>query len=259
MQTSTERAGTVRGRLVGKAALVSGAASGIGRAMCQLFAEEGARVVCADVDRTGAEETARNIGPAAAAAKCDVSVPEDARQAVAIALERFGGLQVLVNNAAVFSPHSSVDAMNLDEWNRALAVNLTGAMLMSKYAVPVMRRSGGSIVHVASQLGHVGRAGRACYGMTKAGLIHLATAMAVDHAGDGIRVNSLSPGPVSTERVVRDYGGPDEHASRVGPMTLIGRAGTVEEIARAALFLASDESSFMTGVDLLVDGGYTAR
>lgn len=259
MPTSTDASPAGGRRLAEKAALVTGAASGIGRAICILFAREGARVVCADVDIAGAQDTARLIGAAAVAAQCDVSLPGDAQRAVSVAVERFGGLQVLVNNAAVFSPHATVEHMELDEWNRALAVNLTGAMLTSKYAVPVMRARGGSIIHVASQLGHVGRAGRACYGMTKAGLIHLATVMAIDHAADRIRVNSLSPGPVATERVVRNYGGPQEHANRVGPMTLAGRAGTPEEIARAALFLASDESSFMTGVDLLADGGYTAR
>ena len=261
MQTSTDAPGRSRtgARLQGKVALVSGAASGIGKAICQLFAQEGARVVCADVDLPGATETARSIGEAAAAVDCDVSAVGDAKRAVALAVERFGGLHVLVNNAAIFTPNATVENMDLAEWNRALAVNLTGAMLMSKYAVPAMRGRGGSIIHVASQLGHVGRAGRACYGMTKAALMHLATVMAVDHAADGIRVNSLSPGPIATDRVVRNYGGPEEHASRVAAMTLTGRAGRPEEIAQAALYLASDESSFMTGVDLLVDGGYTAR
>lgn len=246
-------------RLSGKVALVSGAASGIGRSICRLFAQEGARVVCADIDLPGAAETAKGIGDRAIPVRCDVSVPEEAEAAVQMALDRFGSLQVLVNNAAIFSPHATVEKMDLAEWNRALAVNLTGAMLMSKYAIPAMRGRGGAIIHVASQLGHVGREGRACYGMAKAGLIHLATVMAVDHAADGIRVNSLSPGPIATDRVVQNYGGPQAHASRVGPMTLMGRPGQPDEIARAALFLASDESSFMTGADLLVDGGYIAR
>jgi NAD(P)-dependent dehydrogenase (short-subunit alcohol dehydrogenase family) len=246
-------------RLAGKVALVSGAASGIGRSICRLFAQQGAKVVCADVDLPGAAETAKEFDDRAVAAACDVSIPENAERAVKLAVDRFGALHVLVNNAAIFTPHATVERMDLAEWNRALAVNLTGAMLMSRYAVPAMRRQGGSIIHIASQLGHVGREGRACYGMTKAGLIHLATVMAVDHAADGIRVNSLSPGPIATERVVQNYGGAQVHASRVGPMTLAGRAGTPEEIAHAALFLASDESSFVTGTDLLVDGGYIAR
>ena len=246
-------------RLSGKVALVSGAASGIGRAICSLFAQEGARVVCADVDEPGAAATAKAIGVRALAIRCDVAVPEDAAAAVQAALGQFGSLHVLVNNAAVFSPHATVEHLDIGEWNRALAVNLTGAMLMSKYAIPAMRGHGGSIIHVASQLGHVGREGRACYGMTKAGLIHLATVMAVDHAAHGIRVNSLSPGPIATDRVVQNYGGPQMHANRVGPMTVMGRPGQPDEIARAALFLASDDSSFMTGTDMLVDGGYTAR
>lgn len=254
MPTSTDSL-----RLAGKVALVSGAASGIGRSICRLFARQGAKVVCADVDLPGAAETARGFGDQVVQVACDVSVPENAKRAVDLAVDLFGALHVLVNNAAVFSPHSTVEKMDLAEWNLALAINLTGAMLMSKYAVPAMRGRGGSIIHVASQLGHVGREGRACYGMTKAGLMHLATMMAVDHAADGIRVNSLSPGPIATDRVVQNYGGAEAHARRVGPMTLAGRAGTTEEIACAALFLASDESSFVTGTDLLVDGGYIAR
>jgi len=246
-------------RLHGKVALVSGAAGDIGRVICETFCRAGAKVVCADVDMEGAGETARGLGDAALPVACDVSSESQAQAAISLAVEHFGGLNVLVNNAAVFAPHATVEHMNLSEWERALAVNLTGAMLMSRHAIPAMRKTGGSIIHVASQLGHVGRAGRACYGMTKAALIHLATVMAVDHAQDGIRVNSLSPGPIATDRVVRNYGGPLAHGNAVGPMTLLGRAGTAKEIAAAALFLASDEASFVTGVDLLVDGGYTAR
>ncbi len=246
-------------RLAGRTALVTGAGAGIGRAICMLFALEGARVVCADIDAVAAAQTAKACGDGAMSIRCDVASADDARRAVDFAVTTFGGLQVLVNNAAVFSPTARVDRLDLAEWNRALAVNLTGAMLLSRFAVPAMRGKGGSIIHMASQLGHVGREGRACYSMTKAALIHLATAMAVDHSADGIRVNSLSPGPIATERVVANYGGSEAHASRVGSMTLAGRAGRPEEIAQAALFLASDESSFMTGADLLVDGGYIAR
>jgi NAD(P)-dependent dehydrogenase (short-subunit alcohol dehydrogenase family) len=245
-------------RLSGKVAVVTGAAAGIGRSICQRFAAEGARVVCADVDEEGARATMRSIGEMAVAVSCDVADPAAAERTIRAAVEHFGALHVLVNNAAVFVPESTVESVTVEDWNRNLAVNLTGPMLMSKYAVPAMRRNGGSIIHMASQLGHAARAGRASYCMAKAGLIQLAKAMAIDHAADGIRVNTLSPGPVGTDRVVANYGGANAHAARVGPLIVLGRPGRPDEIARAAVFLACDDSSFVTGTDLLVDGGYTA-
>ena len=139
-------------------------------------------------------------------------------------------------------------------------MNVTGPMLMSRFAIPAMRAAGGgSIIHMASQLGHVGRAGRFWYGTAKAALVHMARGMAIDHAADGIRVNSLSPGPIATERTVARIGGEAAGRAFYGPLTLLGRQGLPEEIADAALFLASAESRYMTGADLLVDGGYNAR
>jgi len=131
-------------------------------------------------------------------------------------------------------------------------------MLMSKYAIPAMRRQGGSIIHVASQLGHVGRAGKSWYCVAKAGLVQLAHTMAIDHAIDNIRVNSLSPGPTATSRNRTREGSEEETAAYYSRLIAVGRLGRTEEIANAALFLASDESSFVTGTDLLVDGGYNA-
>lgn len=247
-------------RLDGRVAIVTGGGGGIGGAICRAFVAEGCRVVVADVDRAAAEGTARPLGDAAVAIACDVSDPAAAERATATALERFGALHVLVNNAALFTEDSTVETISLEDWNRTMAVNLTGAVLMSKYAIPALRAAGqGSIIHVASQLGQVGKAGRAWYCVAKAGLIHLAKTMAIDHAADGIRVNSLSPGPIGTERIVRRAGGPAAAAALYAPLTLMGRAGEADEIADAALFLASNESRFMTGADLLVDGGYTAR
>ncbi len=248
------------GRLDGKTAIVTGAAGGIGAAMVRLFAAEGAAVVCADIDLAGAERAAAAAGGGAVACRCDVSREADAAAAVALAVERFGGLTILVNNAAAFLPDGTVTDIAAADWQRALAVNLTGAFLMSRHAVPAMiAGGGGSIIHVASQFGSVGRPGRSWYCAAKAGLIGLAKAMALDHASHGIRVNSLSPGPVSTERILRRYGGAAGAQEAIGRRTAQDRLARPEEIAEAALFLASDASSFMTGADLLVDGGYTAQ
>lgn len=251
------------GRLTGKVAVVTGAAGGIGRAIAERFAGEGAAVVVADLNGDGAQETANRIAQAggrAAARTCDVSKESDAEATVALAVERFGGLHVLVNNAAAFIPDGTVADIASADWERTLAVNVTGPFLMSKYAVQAMRRcGGGSIIHMGSQLGSTAKAGRSWYCTAKAAVIHLARTMAVDHAAENVRVNSLSPGPVATERIYRRYGGIDEANAASGALTLLNRLGRPEEIAEAALFLASDESSFMTGSDMLVDGGYNAR
>ncbi len=250
------------GRLKGKVAIVTGAAGGIGRAIACRFAAEGAAVVPADIKTAEVEETARLINDAggqASAQRADVSDAADAAAIVDHAKSRFGRLDILVNNAALFIADGSVDEIPEADWKRALDVNLTGAFLVSKYAVPLMAAGGGgSIIHVASQLGQVGKKHRSWYGVAKAGLIQLAKVMAIDHAHQNIRANSLSPGPIGTERIRKRYGDPEQAMELLGKLTLLQRLGRVEEIADAALFLASNESSFMTGADLLVDGGYNA-
>ena len=247
-------------RLAGRVALITGAGGGIGAAIAHRFAAEGARVAIADLDAGKAAAVAAAIGPAAVAVPCDVADPASAEAAVAATLARFGALHILVNNAAAFTPDATAETIPLAAWERTLAVNVTGPMLMSRFAIPAMRAAGGgSIIHMASQLGHVGRAGRFWYGTAKAALVHMARGMAIDHAADGIRVNSLSPGPIATERTVARIGGEAAGRAFYGPLTLLGRQGLPEEIADAALFLASAESRYMTGADLLVDGGYNAR
>ncbi len=247
-------------RLAGKVALVTGAGGGIGAAICRRYAEEGAEVVVTDIDAARAAAVAAGIGGASLPLGCDVADPAQAEAAVAAAVARFGALHVLVNNAAAFTADATAETIPLEAWERTLAVNLTGPMLMSRFAIPAMRAAGGgSIIHMASQLGHVGREGRFWYCTAKAALVHMARCMAIDHAADGIRVNSLSPGPIATERTVARIGRPEAGLAFYGPLTLLGRQGRPEEIADAALFLASDESRYMTGADLLVDGGYTAR
>lgn len=245
-----------------KVALVVGAANGICRAIAIAFAGAGANVVCADLDEAGARATAAAVeqaGGRAVAQRTDVTQAADARAAVVAAEKAFGGLDVLVFGAATREPSATVAQMEEADWNRTLAVNLTGAFLVSKAALPaIVARGGGSIILIASQLGRVAAPERPAYCATKGALIQLAKVMATDHARENIRVNTLSPGAIATGRMVHRYGDMAKARAHHGPKHLLGRIGEPEEIARAALFLASDASSFMTGSDLLVDGGYTA-
>jgi NAD(P)-dependent dehydrogenase (short-subunit alcohol dehydrogenase family) len=241
---------------------VLGAATVIGRAIALEFAAAGAAVVCADLDEAGAAATAQAIegaGGRALARRSDVTRGADAAADVAAAVAAFGGLDVLVFGAAGYEPTATVLELSEADWNRTLAVNLTGAFLASRAALPALiARGGGSIILIASQLGRVAAPGRPAYCATKGALIQLAKVMAADHARDGVRVNTLSPGAVETGRVRRRYGDMDAARAALGPKHLLGRLGQPAEIARAALFLASDAASFVTGSDLLVDGGYTA-
>ncbi|HUQ73854.1 MAG TPA: SDR family oxidoreductase [Burkholderiales bacterium] len=238
--------------LQGKGAIVTGAAGGIGSAIATAFKEAGAKVACVDL-------AVDKIGSGFLALKCDVSSEQETRAAVDRAAKEFGGLHVLVNAAAMRDATATVTDLDLPAWNRVFAVNVGGAYLMSRWTVPHMvRAGGGSIIHIASQLGTVGTPGRVAYCATKGALITMAKAMASDHAGQGIRVNTLSPGAVETERMILRFGEMQKAREALGPKHLLNRLGFPEEIAAAAVFLASDASSFMTGSDLRVDGGYNA-
>lgn len=249
-------------RLDDKPAIVVGAALGIGRAIALAFADAGAKVACLDIDEAAANETATRIqraGGAALARRCDVTSEASIADAVEAAIAAHGSPRVLVNGAAMREPTGTIVELEPADWNRAIAVNLTGTYLMSRAVIPRMADAGGgSIIHIASQMGRVGAPGRGVYCATKGALIQLAKVMAIDHARDNIRVNTLSPGAVETERVSFRYGSMADARAQAVPKHPIGRLGQVEEIARAALYLASDASSFMTGSDLLIDGGYTA-
>jgi NAD(P)-dependent dehydrogenase (short-subunit alcohol dehydrogenase family) len=236
--------------LHGKAAIVTGAGGGIGSAIARAFGEAGAKVAGLDLD------TGKVAGDLAIA--CDVASETQTRDAVERAVKAFGGLHVLVNCAAMMDPSATVTELDLAAWNRVFAVNVGGAFLMSRWAIPHMARAGGgSIIHIASQLGTVGTPGRVAYCSTKGALITMAKAMAADHAAQRIRVNTLSPGAVETDRMLR-FGSMEKAREILGPKHLLKRLGQPDEIAAAALFLASDASSFMTGSDLRVDGGYNA-
>jgi NAD(P)-dependent dehydrogenase (short-subunit alcohol dehydrogenase family) len=251
------------GKLAGRTAVITGSGGEIGGAIARGFAQEGASVVIADYDEDKAQKTAQDIigaGGAAIAYRTDVSIAADAERTAKVAVETFGKLHILVNVAATVTPDGTVVDLTLEDWNRALSVNLTGAFLMCKYAIPHIKAAGGgSIINIASQLGQMATAKRSPYCTSKAGLIHFSKALAIDHAKDNIRVNSLSPGAIETVRSLGHYGNdPEEARRRRGPLYLLGRAGHVEEVAAGALFLASDDSSFMTASDLLIDGGYLA-
>lgn len=246
-------------RLAGRTILISGAASGIGLAIAERAVAEGACVVLAERDATLAGDVATGFGDAALGVGCDVTDADAAEAAVAAALGRFGRLDGLVHNAAAPSLDDTVVSLDPRQWRLELDVSLTGAFLLSRHAVPAMAPTGGSIVFIASQYGSVGTAASPAYCAAKGGVVNLARAMAVDHAAQGIRVNSLSPGPVGTARLLQRW--PDLAAAdaALGPATLLGRIARPAEIAAAAAFLLSEDASYITGTDLRVDGGFTAR
>ena len=247
--------------LTGKAAVVTGAGNGIGRAIATTFASAGAVVMCLDIDDGAAEESARRIagaGGRAQAQRCDVSSEADTLAAAEAAQSAFGAIHVLINAAATDDPNGSVLDITPADWTRVFAVNVMGAYLMSRAVLPTMvAAGGGSIIHIASQLGRVGAPARAAYCASKGAIIQLAKAMAVDHAAQNIRVNALSPGAIETRRLLLRFGDMETARRLSSQKHLLNRLGQPEEVAQAALFLASDAASFVTGADMLVDGGYT--
>jgi NAD(P)-dependent dehydrogenase (short-subunit alcohol dehydrogenase family) len=250
------------GRLTRRAALITGGGGEIGSAISRRFAAEGAEVAIADIDPAKSEAVARAIadsGGRAQALAVDVANEASAKDAVARTIAAFGRLTTLVNVAAAVTPDGTVETLALDEWNKAIAVNLTGAFVMCKFAVPEMRRAGGgSIINIASQLGHLGVPLRSPYCTTKAALIHFTRILAMDHAVDNIRANTISPGFILTERSSRRSGGKEQARAAAGPRHLLNRPGEPDEIAAGAVYLASDDAAFVTATDLLIDGGYIA-
>ena len=250
-------ADAVAGALAGRVAVVTGAGGGIGGAVARAFAAAGARVACVDLAAPAGLGAIPADGMLALAA--DVSVEADTVRVAAAVLAAWGRIDVLVNGASPDDPSGSVLELDPADWSRIFAVHVTGAYLMSRAVLPAMIAAGrGSIVHVASQMGHVGAPGRPAYCAAKGALIQLARAMALDHAAQGVRVNTLSPGAVETRRMLLRHESMADARAAFVPRHPIGRLGQPEEIAQGALFLAGDASSFMTGADLLIDGGYTA-
>lgn len=248
--------------LNGKVVIVTGAAGGLGQAIAAHCLLAGARVALLDRDPDLLAQCSQILcAPEARvlALTCDVADADATREAVEHTAAHWGAIHALVNNAATVTPGSKVADLALEQWRQALDVNLTGAWLMSKHAIPHMARAGGGVVlNIASQLGSVAAPGRGAYGASKAGLIALARAIAVDHAADGIRALSLSPGAVLTSRLVARYGSAQAADAALAAKYPAGRLGTADEIARTAVFLISDAASFITGTDIRADGGYTA-
>jgi NAD(P)-dependent dehydrogenase (short-subunit alcohol dehydrogenase family) len=248
------------GRLEGKVALVTGAASGIGNACATRFASEGASVAGFDLAEPGERwEAVQKAAPDAMFSSGDVRDEHAIVALVADVLDRMGRIDVLVNAAGVATA-GSVDVVDLDEWSRVIGINLTGTFLVSKHVVPAMLAQGsGSIVNLASIEGIEGLQSQAAYNASKGGVVLLTRNMAVDFAPSGVRVNCLCPGLIDTPLTAMLLEpGLEPVLDRFTGWHPIGRRGRPDEVAAAALFLASDDASFVTGVALPVDGGFTA-
>ena len=249
------------GRLTGRRALITGAASGIGRATALLFGREGAAVSVVDVDEPGGQAVARTIldeGGQALFVRCDVTRAADCRRAVQATVDRLGGLDVLFNNAGIIRRATVVDTTE-EEWDRVMAVNVKSIFLLSKFAVPVMALAGGGvIVNTSSGWGLVGGRNAVSYCASKGAVVNMTKAMALDHGAQNIRVNCICPGDTDTPMLrdeAQQLGEPENAFLADAADRPLQRIGRPEDIAQAVLYLASDASSFVTGTALVVDGG----
>jgi NAD(P)-dependent dehydrogenase (short-subunit alcohol dehydrogenase family) len=263
-------------RLDGKVAVITGGASGMGKATASLFVEEGARIVIGDVQADAALAVADSLGPACVAVRTDVTNSEDVAGLVRTAVERFGRLDVIFNNAGgvlrdadgarrlpadVDGARRRLADMTEDQWNGMVALNLTSAWLGMKHAIPyLIANGGGSIISTASVSAFMGMVGQAAYGAAKGGIVQLTRVCAVEYAEQGIRCNCICPGGTLTPLLYETPGRNDYETTRsmLSNLQPIPRAGLPEDIAQAALWLASDESSFVTGQAIVVDGGWMA-
>ena len=250
-------------RLQGKTAIITGAASGMGAEEARLFAREGANVVVSDVSDADGQAVAREIedaGGEAVFVRCDVTSRESWDELVRAAVERYGGLDILVNNAGV-SSSAYDDPLDVDGWERIMDVNATGVYLGTRAAIPAMReRGGGSIVNISSIMGFVGgEGGHPAYHASKGAVRIFTKAAAVRYGPEGIRANSVHPGFMPPMKSARRAPDADANRDEMIRLTPLRRRGETIEVAYGVLFLASDEASFVTGTELVIDGGFIAR
>jgi len=247
--------------LENKVAIITGAGSGIGKAISLLYANEGAKIVVSDISEKGGNETVSEIkakGGEAIFVKADTSKVDDNKNVVDQAVKQFGGLHIAVNNAGISGPLSPTGEYPIDGWDKVIAINLSGVFYGLRYQIPaILEAGGGSIVNVASILGKVGTKGSAAYVAAKHGVIGLTEAAALEYADKKIRINSIGPGYIHTPLLTNSLS--DEAMKALVGLHPIGRLGTSEEVAELALWLNSDKASFVTGSYYNVDGGYLAQ
>jgi NAD(P)-dependent dehydrogenase (short-subunit alcohol dehydrogenase family) len=245
-------------RLSGKVAIITGGGSGIGKAIAQAFVREGAKVVIAGRDSKRLEAAAREIGPDCLPVSTDVSNAGSVEKLVSATLDRFKQINVLVNNAAVLLP-GTAESLSEEDFDKTFNINVRGLWLLSRAMLPHMRTSGGgSIINIGSVLSMVGARNRVAYAASKGAVMAMTKAMALDHAAENIRVNCIAPGIVETEMVARFSTDENARKQRVA-LHPMGRFGQPQEVASAAVFLASDESGWTTGSVVTIDGGYSAQ
>jgi NAD(P)-dependent dehydrogenase (short-subunit alcohol dehydrogenase family) len=246
----------------GRTALLTGGASGIGAATARLLASHGARVVIGDLHEEGCQRVVREIESAGGEAiwvKVDVRRDEDLEAVVREAVSRFGGLQIAVNAAGVGGVRAATDAYPVEDWGDVLDINLTGVWRSMRYEIPaILGGGGGAIVNIASVAGVVGFANHSAYAASKHGVIGLTRSAALEYARKGIRINAVCPAFTRTPMVEQMVGGDPLREERLAQANPMGRLGTPEEIASSILYLCSDDSSFVTGHSLVLDGGLTA-
>ena len=248
-------------RLEGKVVFISGGSRGQGAAEARLFATEGASVVMGDIledEGKRLEAEINESGGRALFVRLDAASESDWQDAIRQTVQTFGKLDVLVNNAAIYS-RAPIKQTSAEEWDNVMAVNARGVFLGTKHSIQEMRKSGGgSIVNISSTAGLVGNTRGGVYGASKGAVRLLTKSTAVQHAGEGIRANSIHPGPIDTDMIADNIATPEGRAESEARVPL-GRFGSVEDVAYGALVLASDESSYMTGSELVIDGGVTAQ